>query len=73
MRVRSLISVTTALLSTSRATRKYLASSAQLGPPVSVEPTVRPDPVRLVAVKRGRDAAARLPNNPEMGCESRDH
>ncbi len=25
------------------------------------------------AVKRGRDAAARLPNNPEMGCESRDH
>jgi hypothetical protein len=24
-------------------------------------------------VKRGRDAAARLPNNPEMGCESRDH
>jgi putative transposase len=26
-----------------------------------------------VAVKRGRDAAARLPNNPEMGCESRDH
>jgi putative transposase len=38
-----------------------------------VEPTVRPDLVRRVAVKRGRDAAARLPNNPEMGCESRDH
>jgi hypothetical protein len=26
-----------------------------------------------VAMKRGRDAAARLPNNPEMGCESREH
>ena len=38
-----------------------------------MEPTVRPDLVRLVAVKRGRDAAARLPNNPEMGCKSRDH
>jgi putative transposase len=38
-----------------------------------VEPTVRPDLVRLVAVKRGRDAATRLPNNPETGCESRDH
>jgi putative transposase len=34
-----------------------LASSAQLGPPSSVEPTVRPDLVRLVAVKRGRDPA----------------
>jgi len=38
-----------------------------------VEPTVRPDLVRLVAVKRGREAATPLPNNPEMGCESRDH
>ena len=27
----------------------------------------------LVAAKRGRDAAARLPNNPETGCKSRDH
>ena len=30
-------------------------------------------PGRLVAVKRGRDAAPGLPNNPEMGCKSRDH
>ena len=49
-----------------------LASSAQLGPPSSVEPTVRPGLARRVAVKRGRDAAARLPNNPETGCKSRD-
>jgi putative transposase len=38
-----------------------------------VEPTVRPDPVRLVAVKRGREPAIRPGNNPETGCESRDH
>jgi putative transposase len=38
-----------------------------------VEPTVRPGLARLVAMKRGRDAAARLPNNPETGCESHDH
>jgi putative transposase len=31
------------------------------------------DLVRQVAVKRGRDAATRLPNNPETGCKSRDH
>lgn len=43
------------------------------GPPSSVEPTVGPGLAGLVAVKRGRDAAARLPNNPEMGCKSRDH
>ena len=48
-------------------------SSAQLGPPSSVEPTVRPGLVRLVAVKRGREPATRPGNNPEMGCESRDH
>jgi putative transposase len=36
------ISVMTALPSTSHATRTHLASSAQLGPPSSVEPTVRP-------------------------------
>ncbi|WP_430522146.1 hypothetical protein, partial [Mycobacterium tuberculosis] len=48
-------------------------SSAQLGPPSSVEPTVRPGLAGLVAVKRGREAAARLPNNPETGCKSRDH
>ena len=66
-------SATTAPPSTSHATRKNLASSAQLGPPSSVEPTVRPGIARQVAVKRGRQAAARLPNNPETGCKSRDH
>jgi putative transposase len=44
-----------------------------LGPPSSVEPTVRPGLTGPVAVKRGRDAAARLPNNPAMGCKSHDH
>jgi putative transposase len=62
--VRSHTSVMTTHPSTSHATRKHLASSAQLGPPSSVEPTVRPGPPRRVAVKRGRDAAARLPNHP---------
>jgi hypothetical protein len=33
-----------------------------------VEPTVRPGLAGQVAVKRGRDAATRLPNNPETGC-----
>ena len=47
--------------------------SAQLGPPSSVEPTVRPGLAGLVAVKRGREPATRPRNNPEMGCESRDH
>jgi len=50
-----------------------IASSAQLGPPASVEPTVRPGLARQLAVKRERDAAPRLPNNPETGCKSRDH
>ncbi|COW32007.1 Putative methyltransferase/methylase [Mycobacterium tuberculosis] len=63
----------TALPSTSHATRTPVASSAQLGPPSSVEPTVRPGLARQVAVKRGREAAPRLPNNPETGCKSRDH
>ncbi|KCL29934.1 hypothetical protein W072_00001, partial [Mycobacterium tuberculosis TB_RSA162] len=45
-----------------------LASSAQLGPPSSVEPTVRPGLARRVAVKRGREPATRLANNPETGC-----
>ena len=31
------------------------------------------DKVGLVAVKRGREPATRPGNNPEMGCESRDH
>lgn len=71
--VRSSTSVMTTPPLTSRATRTLLASSAQLGPPSSVEPTVRPGLAGLVAVKRGRDAAARLPTNPETGCKSRDH
>ena len=50
-----------------------LASSAQLGPPSSVEPTVRPVLAGQVAMKRERDAAAGLLNNPETGCKSRDH
>ena len=66
------ISGTTTPLSTSRATSRPLrviAPSAQSGPPSSAEPTVRPGPARQVAVKRGRDAAALLPNNPETGCQ----
>jgi putative transposase len=47
--------------------------SAQLGPPSSVEPTVRPGLAGLVAVKRGREPATEPGNNPEMGCETRDH
>jgi AcrR family transcriptional regulator len=35
-----------------------------------VEPTVRPGLAGQVAVKRGRDAATRLPNNPETGSPS---
>jgi putative transposase len=38
-----------------------------------VEPTVRPGLAGLVAVKRGREPTERLGNNPETGCESRDH
>jgi len=44
-----------------------------LRPPSSVEPTVRPGVAGLVAVKRGREPATQPGNNPEMGCESRDH
>ena len=43
-----------------------------IGPPSSVEPTVRPDLARRVAVKRERDAAARLLANPRVGCKSGD-
>lgn len=71
--VRLGINVTTAPRSTSHATRTPLASSAQLGPPSSVEPTVRPGLAGLVAVKREREPATWPGNNPEMGCESRDH
>ena len=49
------------------------APSAQSGPPSSAEPTVRPGRARQVAMKRGRDAAARLPNNPETGCRRDEH
>ena len=66
-------SATTTHLSTSHATRTLLASSAQLGPPSSAEPTVRPGLAGLVVVNRGREPAIRPGNNPEMGCESRDH
>ncbi len=66
--VRSRTNVTTTPRSTSHATRNHLASSAQLGPPSSVEPTVRPGLARRVAVKRGREPATRLANNPETGC-----
>src|SRR6266702_227812 len=67
---------TTTPLSTSRATSRpprAIAPSAQSGPPSSAEPTVRPGPARQVAPKRGRDAAARLPNNPETGCRRDEH
>jgi putative transposase len=71
--VRRRINVMTMHPSTSHATRNPLASSAQLGQPSSVEPTVRPGLVRQVAVKRGREPATRPGNNPETGCKSRDH
>jgi hypothetical protein len=71
--VRQRISVTTTPRSTLRGGRNHPPSSAQLGPPSSVEPTVRPGLAGLVAVKRGREPATRPGNNPEMGCESRDH
>ncbi|CLA06215.1 Putative transposase [Mycobacterium tuberculosis] len=71
--VRSRTNVTTTPRSTSHATRNHLASSAQLGPPSSVEPTVRPGLARRVAVKRGRQPATRPANNPETGCKSSDH
>ena len=69
-------SATTTPPSTSRATSRpprVIAPSAQSGPPSSAEPTVRPGPARPVAMKRGRDAAARLPNNPETGCRRDEH
>lgn len=44
-----------------------LASSAQSGPPASVEPTVRPGLVGQAATKRGRDVGTRLLNNPVTG------
>jgi putative transposase len=42
--------------------------SAQSGPRSSAEPTVRPGLAGQVAMKRGRDPADRLGNNPETGC-----
>jgi putative transposase len=71
--VQPAINVMTTPLSTSHATTTPLASSAQSGPPSSVEPTVRPGPAGQVAVKRGREPATRPGNNPETGCKSRDH
>ena len=70
--VRQRLSVTITPRSTSRGGRNPPPPSAQLGPPSSVEPTVRPGLAGLVAVKRGREPATQPANNPEMGCESRD-
>ncbi len=60
------INVITALPSTSRY-EKHPASSAQLGPPSSVEADRGPGLARQVAVKRGR-RGPRLPNNPRRGA-----
>ncbi len=68
-RVQLVTNATTTPRSTSHATRKHLASSAQLGPPSSVEPTVRPGLARQVAMKRGRESVGRRSNNPETGCK----
>ena len=46
-----------------------IAPSAQSGPRSSVEPAVRPGLAGLGAMKRGRDPAGRLGNNPETGCQ----
>jgi hypothetical protein len=48
---------------------RVIAPSAQSGPRSSAEPTVRPGPSGQVAMKRGRDPANRLRNNPETGCQ----
>jgi len=64
-------SATTTLPSTSRAPRnpaRVIAPLAQSGPRSSVEPTVRPGPAGQVAMKRGREPADKLGNNPETGC-----
>jgi hypothetical protein len=70
-------SATTTLRLTSRATRRppsrRVAPSAQSWPPSSAEPTVRPGLARRVAVKRGREAGASLPNNPGTGCQRDEH
>ncbi len=50
-----------------------IASLAQSGPRSSAEPTVRPGPAGQVAVKRGREPANRLGNNPETGCQRVTH
>ena len=56
-RVRQRISVMTTPPSTSRGGRNHPPPSAQLGPPSSVEPTVRPGVAGQVVVKRGREPA----------------
>jgi putative transposase len=67
----SSINATTTRRSTSRATRtpaqSRVASSAQSGPPLSVEPTLRPGLAGQVAMKRGRELAPGPGNNPETG------
>ena len=73
---RRVTTVMTTPPSTSHATRTPVASSAQLGPPSSVEPTVRPGLARHVAVKRGRDAAQGCRTTPRRGASrvtTKDH
>jgi putative transposase len=50
-----------------------IAPSAQSGPRSSAEPTARPGIAGQVAMKRGRDPASRLGNNPETGCRRVTH
>ena len=52
---------------------RVIAPLAQSGPRSSAEPTVRPGPAGQVAMKRGRDPANRLGNNPETGCQRVTH
>ena len=47
---------------------EHLASSAQLGPPSSVEPTVRPGHARQVAMKRERDRPQGCRTTPRRGA-----
>ncbi len=68
--VRSRTNVTTTPRSTSHATRNHLASSAQLGPPSSVEPTVRPGLARPGGREARKATGHRPANNPETGCKS---
>ena len=48
---------------------RVIAPSVQSGPRSSAEPAVRPGVAGQVAMKRGRDPAERLGNNPETGYQ----